>query len=87
MADLTIRLNIGAHQLAAGPVFAVNYGWRPAKVRVVSSSGNDQDVIAAPLPMPGGMRIVAYNRSDRRVEVWLSMAMGNPGPMAPDSSE
>ena len=73
MRELTIKLTIRPHQFAVGRSFAVTNGWRPTPVRILSRNVNPDDIIAAPLPMRGGMRLVAYNRSDLEAEVWISI--------------
>ncbi|WP_243239834.1 hypothetical protein [Sulfobacillus harzensis] len=54
---------------ASGPPFPVSNGWRPEPVTVTAVSPPGADVIAAALPMAGGMRVVIYNREPFPVEV------------------
>ena len=55
---------------ATAPILVFN-GWVPSPPQIVARDPITADVIAAPLPMLGGMRIVAYNRGDERATVTL----------------
>ncbi len=55
---------------ASGPIALFN-GWVPSPPQIIECIPAVADVIAAPLPMFGGMRMVVYNRSDVPVTVTL----------------
>ncbi|MCL6562971.1 MAG: hypothetical protein K6U87_08195 [Firmicutes bacterium] len=68
-----VRLTVPPRALSASPPFAIPNQWRPGPVALARVEPPDADVVAAPLPMRGGMRIVVYNRGERAVEVEVDL--------------
>lgn len=66
-----ITLKVLAHNFASGPRFAVGNSWTPRAVNIYRVIPVHAEVIAAPLPTQGGMRIVVYNKSQVPVKVTL----------------
>lgn len=64
-----ITLKVLPRNFAAGPPFPVDNSWRPRPVAIRQTVPDSADVIAAPLPTKGGMRVVVYNREIFPVEV------------------
>ncbi len=64
-----ITLKALARNFAWGPVFWVPNGWRPKPVAIYQTVPAGADVIAAPMPTKGGMRVIVYNRETFLVEV------------------
>ncbi len=66
-----IALKVLPRNFASGPPFPVDNQWRPGPVTILSTTPEGADVIAAPMPTRGGMRIIVYNREPFSVEVVL----------------
>jgi len=64
-----ITLRVLPKNFAVGPPFTVTNNWQPHAVVVHHKTPPTANVIAAPLPTRGGMRIVVYNRESFPVEV------------------
>lgn len=64
-----IVLKVLPRNFATGPPFPIDNGWRPVSVKILETDPEAADVIAAVLPMRGGMRIVVYNREPIPVQV------------------
>lgn len=62
-------VTVSPRQMAATLPFAIDNDWTPHKVVVVSVDPADAEVVAAPLPMSGGMRVVILNRSAMKATV------------------
>lgn len=68
-----IRMTVPPRPLSASPPFAITNQWRLGPVALTRVDPPDADLVAAPLPMRGGMRIVVYNRGDSAAEVEVDL--------------
>lgn len=64
-----ITRKVPPRNFASGPPVPVNNGWHPVPVTILATVPDQADVIAAFMPMAGGMRVVVYNREPCPVEV------------------
>lgn len=64
-------LKVRAKSFAATGPIPISNGWVPMPPQILECVPSSADLIAAPLPMYGGMRIVVYNRGDSVATVTL----------------
>lgn len=68
-----VTLKVSPHNFSQSRPFPIGPGWYPRAIEALGISPPTADVILAPLPMRGGMRVVAYNRSDVPASVTFRM--------------
>jgi hypothetical protein len=68
-----VRMTVPPRSLSASPPFAITNQWRPGPVALARVEPPNADLVAAPLPMRGGMRIVVYNRGESAAEVEVEL--------------
>lgn len=78
-----VSLVINPGRFAMSSPFPIGNHYKPGPVPLRTDPA-DADVVAAPLPMGGGMRIVVYNRETLPVRVWFCLPFSDEDALTKD---